>query len=123
MSVIPLQEVAEYTMRIDLDNLPTVVRVYWNEFSESLKSEMSTDGFWAMDLSNELFTIKGIKLVTGTELMWPYSYANFGGFYLYDMELNADDPDFKGIGTRWQLNYIPIAELYNFRVSLFLETI
>lgn len=123
MSVIELRESAEYTMRVDLDDIPCVFRVYWNEFSDSMKPDMSTDGFWAMDLSNEIFDIKGIKLVTGAELMWPYSHANFGGFFLYDMSLKAEDPEFEGIGTRWQLNYIPIDELFDFRVSLRLETI
>jgi len=123
MSVIPLQEASEYTMRIDLDNIPCVIRIYWNEFSDSLKSQMATNGFWAMDLSNELFTINGIKLVTGTELMWPYSYATFGGFFLYDTEFKGSDPEFNGMGTRWQLNYIPISGLQQFRVDLRLETI
>ena len=76
-----------------------------------------------MDLSNELLTINGIKLVTGTDLMWPYSHANFGGFFLYDTEFRGSDPEFNGIGTRWQLNYIPIAELEEFRVDLRLEII
>ena len=123
MSVIPLQESAEYLMRIDLEGIPNRLRVYWNEFSDAIKPSYDTAGFWAMDLSNELFTINGIKLVGGTELMLPYSQVNFGGFYLYDMANENLDPEFVGIGTRWQLNYIPLSEIVEFRRGLGVEAL
>lgn len=120
--IVPLQETSEYTLRLDFDEISTNVRVYWNEFSELVKPDYDTEGFWCMDLDNELFDIKGIKLVGGTDLMWPYS-EKFGGFLLFDMEGLNDDPEFDGIGTRWQLNYVPISEIEAVRVSLGLEII
>lgn len=122
MSVVPLQETAEYSIRVDLDNIPCNFRIYWTEFSDAVKSEMDTNGFWSMDINNSLFDIKGIRLVGGTELMWPYSY-DFGGFVFYDMEGKNEDPSFTGMGRRWQLNYIPKAELLSFREELRLETV
>ena len=122
MSVIPLQETAEYTIRIDLDEIPCAIRIYWNEFSDATKAEYDTTGFWAMDLSNSIFDIKGIKIVGGTDLMWPYSQP-FGGFILYDMDLENKDPEFDGIGTRWQLNYVPISDIRAVREALSLEII
>ncbi|MAO24263.1 MAG: hypothetical protein Unbinned3818contig1000_56 [Prokaryotic dsDNA virus sp.] len=120
--IIPLLESAEYTMRIELDLILCDIRVYWNEFSEAVKSSYDTDGFWAMDLSNDIFSIEGIKLVGGTDLMWPYSHA-FGGFIFYDMTGNNEDAQFEGIGERWQLSYIPIADIQSVRQELGLETI
>lgn len=122
MSTIQLEEIAEYTFRIDLDEIVNTIRVYWSEFSDTMTG-METDGFWSLDISNNLFTIKGIKLVGGVELMWPYSQIGFGGFFLYDMSNENLDPEFAAIGTRWQLDYIPIDELQAFRDSLGLENI
>jgi hypothetical protein len=123
MSVIPLQELTDYTMRIDLDNIPSVIRTYWTEFSDAIKAQMVTDGFWSMDISNTLFTIKGIRVVGGCELMWPYSQIKFGGFYLIDKSGEQLDPAFAGIGDRWELNYIPLADIDALRVRLKLETV
>ena len=123
MSVIPLQEIAEYTMRIDLEGIPNRIRIYWNEFSDAIKSKMDTDGVWCMSISNELFTINSIKIVGGVELMMPYSQINFGGFALYDMSGENLDPEFEGIGDRWQLNYIPLSEVVEFRRRLGVEVI
>ena len=122
MSIIPIEEIAEQTIRIDLDGITNTVRVYWTEFSDVM-TDMDTAGFWSMDIINNLFTIKAIKLVGGVELMWPYSQINFGGFFLYDMTNENLDPEFAGIGTRWQLDYIPIDELQAFRDSLRYENI
>ena len=112
-----------YTFRTDLEQITNTARVYWTEFSDTIKDDMETAGFWSMDLSNELFTIKAIKLVGGAELMWPYSQIKFGGFYLYDLTNEWLDPEFVGIGTRWQLIYIPVDELQEFRELLQLETV
>ena len=121
--IIPLEASAEYTLRIDLDNIACRIRVYWNEFSDAVKANYDTNGFWAMDVVNDIFDIKGIKLVGGTDLMWPYSHINFGGFILYDLTGQNEDPEFDGIGDRWQLNYIPIADIRAIREELKLEII
>jgi hypothetical protein len=120
--IIPLQEAAEYTIRIDLDNIACRMRLYWNEFSDAVKANYDTNGFWAFDLSNDLFDIKGIKIVGGTDLMWPYSYP-FGGFILYDLTGENEEPEFDGIGERWQLNYVPIADVRAVREELGLEIV
>ena len=122
MSVVPLQPISEYTFRIDLDELTNTVRIYWTEFSDD-QPDMETGGFWSMDISNDLFTIAAIKLAAGVELMWPYSQIKFGGFFLYDMDGENKDPEFLSIGDRWQLDYIPVAEVESFRDGLEYETI
>ena len=78
--IVPLQELNDYTMRIDIEGMANTLRIYWVEFSATIKPEMQTNGFWLMDIKNKLFDIKGIKLVGGCELMWPYAQINFGGF-------------------------------------------
>jgi hypothetical protein len=120
--VIPLIESAEYTIRIELDGYPTRMRVYWTEYSDAIKAGRDTDGFWSMDLSNDLFDIKAVRIVGGTDLMWPYAYK-FGGFVLFDVEGGNLDPEFKGIGNRWQLNYYPIDEVQELREALKLEAV
>ena len=120
--VVPLQELAEYSFRIDLDRIACDIRIYWTEFPDLIKDDMPTDGFWSMDISNSIFTINGIKLLVNAELMWPYAY-NFGGFFLFDMSGANEDPEFIGMGDRWQLNYYPINEVGELRQALKLETI
>ena len=120
---IPLREQAEYTFRIDLDEIVNDCRIYWVQFSETIANDMSTAGFWALDIKNPIFTIKGIKLVCGVDIMWPYSHADFGGFVVFDMSGKNLDPEFNGIGERWQMNYYPIAEAQAMREGLGLETI
>ena len=55
--------------------------------------------------------------------MWPYSHINFGGFIMYDLTGENLDPNFDEIGSRWQLNYIPIADVRAVREELRLEII
>lgn len=120
---IPLRENAEYTFRIDLDGIVNNCRIYWVQFSDTIAADMSTEGYWCLDIANDIFTIKGIKMVCGTDLMWPYSYANFGGFVVFDMTGANLDPEFVGIGERWQMNYYPISEIQAVREGLGLETL
>lgn len=122
MRTMPLSELTDYTMRIDLDAIPCTIRIYWVEFSEADKPLFDTAGCWYMDISNRIFTITGIKLVGGTELMWPYSHVNFGGFILYDTSDQYADPEFLDMGDRWQLYYIELDEIDGVRQALDLET-
>lgn len=121
--IVPMQELNDYTMRIDIEGMANTLRIYWVEFSATIKPEMETNGFWLMDIKNKLFDIKGIKLVGGCELMWPYSQINFGGFYLVDTTGANLDPQFEGVTDVWQLNYISAANVEAFREALNLETI
>lgn len=123
MKTLPLLELIDYTMRIDLDLIPCTVRVYWNEFSDAEKSNFETAGCWYMDILNNLFTIDGIKIVGGCELMWPYSQVDFGGFVLTDMSNQDLDPEFIGMGSRWQLDYYDLSEIDAVRQALKLETV
>ncbi len=120
---IPLRQESEYTFRIDLDGIVNDCRIYWVAFSETIVGDMNTQGFWALDISNPIFTIDGIKLVCGVDLMWPYSHANFGGFVVFDMSGENLDPEFIGFGERWQMNYYPIDEVQEMRQGLGLEII
>lgn len=120
--VLPLKELAEYTLSIELDGYVTKARIYWSEYSAAIIDDMDSGGFWSMDLSNSLFTINGIKIVGGTELMWPYSQP-FGGFMLFDISGKNKDPEFSGIGDRWQLNYYSISEVDALRETIGLEVI
>jgi len=123
MKTIPLQELADYTMRLDLEGIPCDFRFYWVEFSEVDKPNFDTTGSWYMSISNSIFAIKDIKLVGGTELMWPYAHINFGGFVVYDRSDKNQDPEYLGMGNRWQLYYFEINEVDSIRQVLNLETI
>ena len=69
--------------------------LYWNTY----------DSAWYMDLlglQNEE-DIKGIKLVTGANLLKPYAILELGGMYVVDGEDLGEDPTFDEMGSRWQL--------------------
>ena len=123
MRIMPLQELIDYTFRLDLDSIPTTIRIYWNEYSDADKANYDTQGVWFMGIENRILKIDDIKLVTGTELMWSYSHIDFGGFLLFDSMSENLDPEFIGMGNRWQLYYLELSEVAEFRQALNLETI
>jgi len=120
---LKLYSLSEYTIRVDLDQLPCELRVYWSEYSDAQKPNFDVDGYWSMDIVSDQFDIKGIKIVSNCELLWPYALQNFGGFYLTDLSEKNNDPDYNGIGDRWELNYIPKDDIARFREQLNLETV
>lgn len=97
--ILPLFVDPRYNYSIDLEDDVFQFTIHWNE----------NDSAWYLDLlgiSNDV-NIKGIKLVTGVNLIKPYAILELGGLYVIDNDGEGLDPDYDNIGTRYQLYYVP----------------
>jgi hypothetical protein len=84
-----------YKFKISLEGNSYELAIHWNEY----------DSGWYMDLlgiSNDE-DIKGIKLVTGPNLLKPFAIVDLGAMYIIDGEEEGLDPTFDEIGSRYTL--------------------
>lgn len=67
---------------------------------------------WYLDikgLSNDV-DIKGIALLPGKDLLKPFGWGNIlGELWVVDGENKDENPDYEGMGVRWNLVYTPLA--------------
>ena len=70
-----------------------------------------TTAKWYMDIvgSNNIVNVKGIALLGGCDLLEPYAYSELGSLLMLDTSGAAEDPNFAGMGTRFELRYLPKA--------------
>ncbi len=75
------------------------LNVYWNV----------AGSVWCLDIADSLNNkiLSGIPLVTGTDLLAPYAYLNFGGKLIAqtDQDLTAP-PTFDNLGTAGHLYFV-----------------
>jgi hypothetical protein len=71
-----------------------------------------TDKAWYMDLSSAQTgtTLKGLKLVSGKNILRPHAVSELGQMWIVDTEGKLEDPDFDNFGDRFKLLYIPLGE-------------
>lgn len=101
----------EQSIRIELDVAAYNIRVYWNQYDDSIRKVTGDeDGKWYMDLAGDDFTINGIALVGGADLLEPYGYRQLGSLFVADTSGNSQDPVFDGLGDRWILRYYDTTE-------------
>lgn len=102
--VIPLEPGnPRYLFQITINDNIYQLTIRWNE----------TDQGWYMDLlgiENDE-DIKGIKLVTGPNLLKPYAILDLGALYVLDGEEKGEDPTFDEMGSRWSLIHTTDADL------------
>jgi len=80
------------------------LRIKWNKYTEK----------WYMDIEgqNNDVDICGIALLPGKDLLAPFGYADIlGELWLYDNSDAEDNPTYEEMGSRWTLEYIPLADL------------
>ena len=98
---VTLTPYSEFT--VDLESLTWRMRTRWNE----------TDAAWYLDLegiSDSSINFKGIKIVSGCNLLKPFVILQLGGLYLIDREDKLADPDYDNFGTRYALLYVGLDE-------------
>ena len=68
---------------------------------------------WYLDLSSTAdasVRILGLALLPGKELLGPYGYHNLlGQLWVVDTTGAGENPDYVGMGDRWELRYYPLA--------------
>jgi hypothetical protein len=97
--IIPLDVDSRYLFSVELEDELYQMSIHWNE----------TDSAWYLDLaglSNDV-DYKGIKLVTGPNLLKPYAILELGALYIIDGDEEGLDPDYDEMGSRYQMYYVP----------------
>lgn len=64
---------------------------------------------WYMDIDGGEVSIKGIALMTGKDLLARYGYRQLGQLWVIDNSDADENPDFEGFGSRFTLEYVPLA--------------
>jgi hypothetical protein len=97
--IIPLEPTPRYSFQVTLEEKVYVFSIHWN----------NTDLGWFLDILGVTNTedIKGIKLVTGPNLIKPYAIIDLGALYMIDVTGANEDPDFDNFGSRYLMMYIP----------------
>lgn len=109
----------EQTLRIELDGAAYNLRIYWVQSDSSIRQITGQeDGRWYMDIAGDEFTINGISLVGGADILEPYGYVQLGSLFVADTYGKSEDPPFNGLGDRWVLRYYDTAENEQFLMDI-----
>lgn len=100
---IPTIANASYSIEVVLDNNNCRLSFHWNE----------TESAWYMNLEQltEGYTLNGIKLMPGSDLLSSYATPELGALFVIDSEDKNRNPDFDSFGDIYVLMYISRAEL------------
>jgi hypothetical protein len=92
---------ADY-IEVQLENIAWQIYCRWNFI----------DNAWYMDLSSVQTgtTLKGLKLVSGKNVLRPHAVSELGQMWVVDTEGKFEDPNFDDWGDRFKLLYIPLGE-------------
>lgn len=114
---IPIEQYPDQTMRMDLDGVPTTMRIYWSAFDLSIQvlaedEGWSPEGCWCMDISNAEFQTNGIVITGGCDILTPLAQASLGGLFIVGTEPEPSEITFESLGINHLLLYV-IKENYD----------
>lgn len=117
--LIPIEQYPDQTIRMDLDGKPTDIRMYWSAFDASIQALAQDDdwvpeGSWYMDISNDEFTVNGILITGGCDILEPHAQAPLGGLFLVPMTPEPKELTFDSFGVDHLLLYVPVANYDEF---------
>ena len=74
----------------------------WNTYTEK----------WYMQIKglNNDVDVKGIAMLTGKDLLFPYGEYELGTLFVIDNQGANEDPNFDDMGSRWTVEYTPFVE-------------
>jgi len=96
--LIPLQAMPQ-TLQITLAGVQYQLTVKWNDANQS----------WILDIGDSSANpiVTGIPIVTGTDLLAPFAYLNFGGQLIAQTTNDTDAvPTFENLGTAGNLYFL-----------------
>ena len=96
---IPLFVDPRYAFKIDLESNEYLFSLHWNVTAVA----------WYLNIAGISNTVdyKGIKLVTGVNLLKPYAIRELGALYMLDNDEEGLAPDYDNIGSRYEMYYVP----------------
>lgn len=94
---VPLAATSQ-TLQIVLAGVRYVLTVRWNE----------TNSAWTLDITDSAGrTVNGIPIITGVDLLAPYSYLNFGGSLVAQTDTDATAvPTYTNLGSTGHLYWV-----------------
>lgn len=96
--MIPLQATNQQ-LQITLAGVLYTLTVRWNDITQA----------WQLDIgdSNNNPIVTGIPIITGTDLLAPFAYLNFGGQLIAQTTNDTDAvPTFTNLGTTGNLFFV-----------------
>ena len=90
-----VQRVSRASVTVDGETVS--IRLFW----------VGNNNSWFMDIRGISFDMEftGIRCCTNDRILGPYAVREIGEFIFQDLEQLGDDPDYDGLGTRFQLTY------------------
>jgi len=98
-------EPADY-FEAELEGIAWQIYYRWN----------GTDSAWYMDLSSVQTgtTLKGLKLVSGSNILRPHAVTELGKIFVVDTEGKETDPNFDDFGDRYKVLYVPLEDVNDY---------
>jgi len=97
---IPLQPATPQEFTVTLASVTYTMRVRWN----------GVGGVWILDIfdsTGDVLIIGGLAMVTGTDLLKPYAYLDFGGALVVQSDQQPDAlPTFENLGKTSHLYFV-----------------
>lgn len=101
--IIPVTPLPHQTIETVLDNIAVSLTLRWNEIAASWKLD-----FVAIDGS---FTLRGLRLSPGTNLLEGMAVPELGGLFVSDTAGEYAEPTYTGLGDRFLLWYAPLSDM------------
>jgi len=113
MQEIPLSAVPAQTFQIVLAGQSCALKIYTltgYDFSDPTLSVPNTNIYMDLTANGEVITATQICL-NERRLLLNRQYLGFIGDLMFIDTQGSDDPQYTGLGTRWQLIYLEAADL------------
>lgn len=112
--LLPVEPYPEQSFRIELDGVPTTFRFYWSVWNDNIKAianETDDDAFvhqgcWYMDISTDVFSVNGITLTQGADLLEPFAQSSLGGIFVVNLLSNPSELTFDSMGDNHRVLYV-----------------
>lgn len=112
--VLPVEQYPEQTFRIDLDGVPTTMRFYWSQWDASIMALANDtdegapiyEGSWYFDISTDEFTVTGIPVVQGCDLLEPFAQSSHGGMFVANLLDKPSELTFESMGVNHLVIYV-----------------
>jgi len=103
MQIIPLVPSPFQQINVTLEDINMNFDIRWN----------GTAACWKLDIfaADESFTFRGLRLSPGVDLLEGLALPELGGLYISDTQRFHAEPDYDGLGDRYQLFYMTLVEI------------
>lgn len=112
--ILPIDQYPEQSFRMDLDGVPATMRFYWSEWDASLQAIANDveegapvhEGCWYFDISTDDFTVNGIPVVQGCDMLEPFAQSSLGGMFVANLLDKPSELTFESMGVNHLVLYV-----------------